>query len=429
MAPDEHISADLTGNPPRRKDFGTLDGMGNPVTTLPSYDLLGASDPLEHLLQISAEAPLSWVPALGAYLVTGYENVLAALRNDALRSANATQGFERLTAAEQEALRPLRTSIDTWMGHTTEEGHHRFQQLLKRYFTPATVNGLRPRARQLTGELLDAVAGLGRMDVVRDLAYPLPANIIADMFGMPTDDRERLRGWSKQIGAVFQNAGADRLMVSQDSVLEMQDYLRGIVAERRARPQDDLISMFVAAERDGVVNEDEIVANCVLLLFAGHETTANLIARGLNLLMANRDQLELLRSRPELNRHAVEEMLRRGGPVVTVVRETVAPVTIAGHEIPEGQHIFLAVYSANHDPAVFPDPLRFDITRKNNRHLAFGMGAYYCLGAALARVESDECFRLLLSRFPDIRPAEDQAPVVVAARPLGYRLEALPVEF
>lgn len=403
--------------------------MGNPTSTLPSYDLLGADDPLAYLRQISGETALSWVPALGAYLVTGYETVLAALKDPGLMAANATQSFERLTAAEQEALRPLRLSIDMWMGHTTWEGHHRFQQLLKRYFTPATVNGLRPRVRELTGELLDAVAADGRMDVVRDLAYPLPANIIAEMFGMPTADRDRLRVWSRQIAAVFHNVGAERLMVSQDSVLEMQDYLREIVADRRARPQDDLISMFAAAEREGVVTEDEIVANCVLLLFAGHETTANLIASGLHVLMANQDQMELLKSDPGRTRAAIEEMLRVAGPVVTVVRQAVEPVTIAGHVVPAGQHLFLAVYTANHDPAVFPDPMRFDITRKHNRHLAFGMGAYYCLGAALARVESDECFRLLLSRFPNIRPAADEEAVIVQVPPIGQRTDALPVVF
>ncbi|GAB3898913.1 cytochrome P450 [Kibdelosporangium lantanae] len=394
-----------------------------------SYDLLDADDPLEYLLEIAGESALSWVPALGAYLVTGHENVLAALRNSGLRAANATQGFERLTAAEQEALRPLRMSIDMWMGHTTPEGHHRFQQLLKRYFTPATVNGLRPRVRQLAGELLDRVAAQGGMEVVQDLAYPLPANIIADMFGMPTSDRWRLRTWSREIAAVFHNATAERLLVSQDGVLEMQDYLRTIVADRRATPRDDLISMFAAAEREGVVTEDEIVANCVLLLFAGHETTANLIAHGLNLLMTNPDQLALLRSQPTLTPSAIEEMLRCDGPVITVVRETMEPVTIAGYDIPVGKHIFLALYTANHDPAVFPDPMRFDITRKNNRHMAFGMGAYYCLGAALARVESDECFQLLLTRYPGIHPAEDQAKVMVPLPPVGHRLEALPVQF
>jgi cytochrome P450 len=185
--------------------------------------------------------------------------------------------------------------------------------------------------------------------------------------------------------------------------------------------------MFAAAERDGVVTEDEIVANCVLLLFAGHETTANLIAGGLNLLLDNQDQLALLLARPELTRSAIEEMLRHGGPVVTVVREVIEPTTIAGHDMVPGRHLFLAVYSANHDPAVFPDPLRFDITRKNNRHVAFGMGAYYCLGAALARVESDECFRLLLGRYPGIRRAGE--PEVTPVRPAGHRLTALPVAF
>src|SRR5689334_20508339 len=151
--------------------------MGNSTTMVPSYDLLNADDPLEYLRKISAESALSWVPALNAYLVTGYEHVLAALKNDAMRAASATQAFEQLSAAEQEALRPLRMSIDLWMGHTTPEGHHRFQQLLKRYFTPATVNALRPRVRQLTGELLAAASTHGELEVVQDLAYPLPANI------------------------------------------------------------------------------------------------------------------------------------------------------------------------------------------------------------------------------------------------------------
>ncbi|GAB3472567.1 cytochrome P450 [Actinophytocola sediminis] len=316
-----------------------------------------------------------------------------------------------------------------WMGHTTPEGHHRFQQLLKRYFTPATVNGLRPQMRALTGELLDAVADQGRMEVLADLAYPFPANVIADMFGMPAADRHRLRAWSKHIGAVFQNLDLDELLVSQDSVLEMQDYLREIVADRRDHPRDDLISMFVDAERRGVVTEDEIVANCVLLLFAGHETTANLIGRGLNMLMAHPDQFALLKSRPGLTRYAIEEMLRCAGPVTSVIRKSIEPVTVAGHDLPAGETMHLAVYSANHDPAVFADPMRFDITRKNNRHLAFGMGGFYCLGAALARAESEECFRLLFDRYPDLRPAADEAPVVVPTRPFGNRLESLPVEF
>jgi cytochrome P450 len=400
--------------------------MGNASSTLPSYDLLDAADPLEYLLEITEETGLSWVPALNAYLVTGYDTVLAAMKDDGLRSATATRGFDRLPLEEQEALRPLRLSIEMWMGHVTEEGHRRFQKLLKRYFTPHTVNRLRPRVRELTNELLDAVAQAGRLDVVADLAYPLPANIIAEMFGMPVADRERLRVWSRHIVAVFQNVDVERLRQSQTAVLEMQDYLRDIVADRRANPRDDLITMFTAAEREGVVTEDEIVANCVLLLFAGHETTATLIARGVNELLTHPDQLALLLERPELTRSAIEEMMRHAGPAATVIRETVAPVTIDGHELPPGKHLFLALYSANHDPAVFPDPMRFDITRKNNKHLGFAMGSYYCLGAALARVETEECLRLLLSRYPTIRRAAD--PVMDPDyQLLGERIAELPV--
>jgi cytochrome P450 len=402
--------------------------MGNALRTLPSYDLMAAENRLEYVLEISAETGLSWIPALNAYLVTGYDNVLAAMKNDGLRSATATRGFDQLTEAEQEALRPLRMSIDMWMGHTTEEGHHRFQKLLKRYFTPHTVNKLRPRVRELTGELLDAVAGQGRMEVVADLAYPLPANIIAEMFGMPVADRDRLRTWSRQIAEVFRGADAAQLHESQHGVLEMQDYLRAIVADRREHPRDDLITMFTAAEREGVVNEDEIVANCVLLLFAGHETTATLITRGVHELVTNRDQLDLLVSNPDLTRSAIEEMMRHAGPVAAVIRETTAPVTIDGYDLPPGKHLFLAVYSANHDPSAFPDPMRFDITRKNNKHLGFALGSYYCLGAALARVETEECLRLLLSRHPGIRLTTEQPVIDVNYAILGSKIESLPVE-
>jgi cytochrome P450 len=248
------------------------------------------------------------------------------------------------------------------------------------------------------------------------------------MLGMPTSDREQLQAWSRDILALFQLADMDRLRLAQRSVLEMQEYMRALVAERRVEPRDDLMSMFVAAEREGVVNEEEIVANCVLLLFAGHETTAGLIANGLVLLLANPDQLELLKSRPDLTPSAVEEMLRCGGPASTVVRVTTEPVRIAGTELPAGRQVYLAMLAGNRDPEVFDDPDRFDITRKPNRHTAFGLGAFYCLGAALARMETDECFRVLLERYPDVRAAYD-APDRVPSPPLGHRLRTLHVEF
>jgi cytochrome P450 len=211
-------------------------------------------------------------------------------------------------------------------------------------------------------------------------------------------------------------------------VLDMQDYLRALVAQRRQQPREDVLSMFVAAEKDGNVTEDEIVANCVLLLFAGHETTAGLIANGLLLLFENPTQLALLKSKPDLTPSAIEEMLRCGGPASLIVRRSTEPVELWGHSFATGTEFYLSTAAGNHDPEVFADPDRFDITRTNNRHTAFGMGAFYCLGAALARMESDECFRILLDRFPDVTPAyltPDRHPVP----PLAHRLQSLRVTF
>jgi cytochrome P450 len=314
------------------------------------------------------------------------------------------------------------------MGHTNPADHERLQQLLKRYFTPATINTLRPQVRQITHELLDAVAPAGRMDVVTDLAYPLPANVIANMLGMPTGDRQRLQAWSRDIVAIFQIADVDALRRCQRSTLEMQEYLRPLIAQRRIHPSDDILSVFVAAQHDGTVSEQEILANCVLLLFAGHETTAGLIANGLALLLQHPDQLALLRRRPDLTPSAVEEMLRYDGPASAVMRVSEQPVELAGHSFPANTQFHLAMLAGNRDPDVFADPELFDITRTGNRHTAFGLGAFYCLGAALARMEADECFRILLDRFPDIRPRY-QTPDRESDSPLGRRLRSLPVEW
>ncbi|KOX14189.1 cytochrome P450 hydroxylase [Saccharothrix sp. NRRL B-16348] len=405
--------------------------MSDSAVAVQSYDLFtpeAMADPMPLLHRIRAESPVSHLPQLDAYLLTRHADIVATLKDRRFSPANMAQGLATFTQAQQDELLPLRDSMHLWMGHTVEADHVRFQQLLKRYFTPATVNGLRPRIRELTAELLDAVADRGRMDVVADLAYPLPANVIAEMLGMPTSEREQLQAWSRDIVAIFQLADFERLRQSQRSVLEMEDYVRGLVRQRRADPREDLISMFVAAEREGQVTEDEIVANCVLLLFAGHETTAGLIANGLVLLLENPDELARLKADPDLTPAAVEEMLRCDGPASLIVRESTAPVEVGGLDLPAGKRFYLAMMAGNRDPEVFADPDRFDITRRPNRHTAFGLGAFYCLGAALARTEADECFRALLGRFPDLRPAYDaldRSPVP----PLGHRLHSLNVEF
>ncbi|MFI9007601.1 cytochrome P450 [Actinosynnema sp. NPDC053489] len=405
--------------------------MSDSAVAVRSYDVFAPeaqADPIPVLHRIRAESPVSHLPQLDAYLLTRHADIVAALKDRRLSPANMTQGLDAFTRDQQDELLPLRESIHLWMGHTVEADHVRFQQLLKRYFTPATVNGLRPRIRELTTELLDAAADRGGMDVVTDLAYPLPANVIAEMLGMPTSEREQLQTWSRDLLAIFQLADFERLRQAQRSVLEMEDYVRGLVRQRRTDPRDDLISMFVDAEREGLVTEHEIVANCVLLLFAGHETTAGLIANGLALLLQHPDELTRLRTDPDLTPAAVEEVLRCDGPASSIVRESTAPVEVGGLELPAGTRVYLAIAAGNRDPEVFPDPDRFDITRRPNRHTAFGLGAFYCLGAALARTETDECFRALLPRFPDLRPAYDELDRTPVP-PLGHRLRSLRVEF
>ncbi len=401
------------------------------TATIRSYDLFtpeAMSDPMALLRQMRAESPVGWSPQLHAYVLTRHADIVAALKDRRLANANLTRGYDRLSPQEQEELAPLRESIRLWMGHTDPADHVRMQQLLKRYFTPATVDALRPQVRQITHELLDAVAPAGRMEVVSELAYPLPANVIANMLGMPTADRPRLQAWSRDIAAVFQIADIEALRRARNSTVEMQEYLRPLIEQRRAHPGDDIITVLVEAERDGTVSAEEIAPNCVLLLFAGHETTAGLIANGLALLLAHPDQLALLRSRPELTPSAVEEMLRYDGPASAVMRVSEQPVEIGGHSFPAHTQFHLAMLAGNRDPDVFPDPERFDITRTGARHTAFGLGAFYCLGAALARMEADECFRILLDRFPGIRPAYDSLDREMTS-PLGQRLRSLPVEW
>jgi len=322
---------------------------------------------------------------------------------------------------------PLRKAVELWMGHTNNADHQRFIGLLKRFFTPAMVDRFRPRVRELSHEMLDAVGPTGRMDLVAELAYPLPASVISEMLGVPDDNRPQLLAWSANIAAIAEIVSYDRLMDCQRSLLAMQEYMLELVRERRASPRDDLISRFVAAESEGVVSEPEILSNCVMLLFSGHETTGGLITNGLVQLFNNPDQMELLRSNPELMPGAVEEMLRLAGPASVITRTSTAPVEVAGYPFPAGQQFLLALNAANRDPEVFEDPDRFDATRVPNRHVAFATGLFHCLGAALARMEADEFFRILLSRFPNVCPAYDEPdwqPVFLISR----RLKKLPID-
>jgi cytochrome P450 len=375
------------------------------------------------------EADVQWSEQFGGWVVTGHDEIGVALKAPGLTAARMVGQLDMLPVEQRDQIRPLRDSVAQWMGHTNQVDHLRMQRVIKRYFSPATVERLRPRVQALTDELIDGVEARGGCEVVAELARPLPARVIAEMLGVPPADRDLLPAWSRDIGAVFGPVDLPSLLRSQRSVVEMSDYLRPVVAARRAEPTDDLISMLVAAQEQGTVRDtDEIVANCVLLLFAGHETTAGLIANGLHLLLTHPDQLELLRATPELLPAAVEEMLRYAGPAGAITRLAVQPTELCGHSVEPGQVLLAALGAGNRDPGLCPAPEVFDVTRDAVRHLAFGQGTFYCLGAPLARVEAQVFFATALRRLPGLRLHPD-GPEWGEAKLLSTRMERLPVTF
>jgi hypothetical protein len=292
-----------------------------------------------------------------------------------------------------------------WAVFTDPPAHTRLRGLMNKAFTPRAVERVRPRIQEIVDELIDRVCHLGRMDVIRDVASPLPVTVIAEMLGVPKEDRERLKTWSDELALFIGSALAtpDKYERAGHSIMELSEYFRSLIAARRAHAHDDMLSALIAAEeRDAVLSEDELVATCVLLLFAGHETTTNLIGNGLLGLLRDPDQLEVLRAEPSLAPLAVEELLRYDGPTPAMVRVAAEDMKIGDKRIKRGDRIFAIINAANRDPAQFADPDRLDLRREPNRHIAFGFGIHFCIGAPLARLEGQIAFATLLRRLSDL---------------------------
>jgi cytochrome P450 PksS len=282
--------------------------------------------------------------------------------------------------------------------------HTRLRALVHKAFTPRRVEQLRGRIQTLVDDLLTAARGKREIELVADLALPLPATVIADLLGVPSSDRRRFHRWSARIVAI--SSGRD-MVLAVHSVLAFMRYLRRLCAQRRTQPQDDLVTALNEAEEAGdVLSEDELLAMVFLLLVAGHETTVNLIASGTLALLQHPEQLARLRDDPASIRTAIEELLRYTSPVeMATERYARDDVALAGVAIPRGDLVLGVLGSANRDSAQFAHPDALDVVREPNRHLAFGQGAHYCLGAPLARLEGQIAIETLLRRLPDVRLA------------------------
>ena len=282
--------------------------------------------------------------------------------------------------------------------------HTRLRSLVSKAFTPRAVEALRSRIQELVDGLLDCAAERGRMDVVPDLAIPLPVLVIAEMLGVPPEDRGLFKRWSGDVAAGLEPVFDRAVMVRADQTTrEIIEYFRAVIRRRRLNPGEDLVSRLVAAEEAGDrLDEAEMLAFCLLLLVAGNETTTNLIGNGLLALMRHPDQLRRLEQDPGLAESAVEELLRFDSPVQLTGRVALEDLEIGGKRIARNEFVIPLTGAANHDPAQFSNPERLDIGRQENRHLAFGLGIHFCLGAPLARAEGQIVFRTLAERMPKI---------------------------
>jgi cytochrome P450 len=379
----------------------------------PTYHRLRAEDPVHH-------------SPLGFWVLTRYEDVVSVLRDPRF----IKEPLAALVAARFGAEVPRGVGLS--MLDRDPPDHTRLRGLVSKAFTPRVVEGLRPRIQEIVDGLIARAQAAGSMDVIEEFAYPIPVNVICEMMGVPVKDHERFKGWSLDIAR-----GLDSIWLPPDSEIPrrsaaarhaISDYFRELIAERRASARGDLLSALIAAEEAGdKLNEEELLATCILILIAGHETTVNLIGNGVLALLRHPAELGRLRVTPGLITSAVEELLRYDGPVQRTARVASDDVTIGGRTIRQGEMVMPFIGAADRDPAQFPEPDRLDLSRADNRHIAFGWGIHFCLGAPLARVEGQIAIDTLVRRMPRLELVSD---TVEYRQSLTLRgLKALPVKF
>jgi hypothetical protein len=349
--------------------------------------------------------PVHWSDGLHGWVVARYEDCHAILQQPLRFSSDRFRKLGPEYRSGRPEVQDVARLLQDWFVFRDPPDHTRMRRLLHNAFTPRELDQMRPRIQRVVDDLYDRAAERGGMDYVRDFAFPLPASVIAIMLGAPVGDIEPLKRWSDQLAAFIggSQTALDNAEVARAGAFSMVDYFRALIAARKSTPRDDLISLMLAAEADGErMTSEEVVANCVLLLTAGHETTTNLLASGLYLLLSHPDQFALMRENPERVLGAVEECLRLESPVPALIKVAAEPVALRGRKIEAGQMVIPLLGSANRDEHLFAEAERMDISRHPNRHLAFGHGIHFCLGGPLARVEAQIAFATLLRRFESV---------------------------
>ncbi len=388
------------------------------------------ANPYPFYAQLRTETPVCRVMLPDkrmAYLITRYDDVVQTLKDQRFAK-------DRHNAMDPEQLKkepwlpPMFKPLLRQMLDLDDPDHSRLRGLVHKAFTPRRIEQLQTRIQNMCDSLLDAAERRGNPDLIRDFAMPLPVAIIAELIGVPKQDGAKFQSWSNTL--IASSASSWGIALTIPSMMSFMHYVRSLIKARRAEPRDDLTTALVQAEEAGEhLTEDELLAMIVLLLIAGHETTVNLIGNGTLSLLEHPEQLERLRGNPAGIKLAVEELLRYNSPVeMATERYASEDLIIAGETLPRGSLAFAVIASANRDERQFSNPDTLDLGREPNRHLAFGQGIHYCLGAPLARMEGQIAIATLLRRYPNLRLATPPAALRWRKGLVLRGLEALPIE-
>ena len=365
------------------------------------------------------------MPLMNAYLPSRYEDCVAMLKDHRFvrNRSTATGGGGRLPFPMPKSVGLL---MDSMINVDAPE-HRRLRNLVHKGFTPRRLAALDGRIEEITHQLLDKAEQNGRMELMEEFARPIPVTVIADMVGVEADEVPELSGFIDAL-----TDGMSGMLVAKTIFWDLPKatkFCRGLIERKRANPADDILTALIEAEDEGSrLTEDELIAMVFLLIVAGHETTFGLITNATYALLTHPDQLALLREDPELIDSAIEEVLRFNGPLYATKPEyATEELTLGGVTIPKGAAVLPLLGAANHDPDIFENPEQFDITREKNRHLGFGMGIHYCLGAPLARMETKIAIKALLARNPNLRLGIDPSELQLVPRPGWHQYKAMPV--
>ncbi|MEM7524479.1 MAG: cytochrome P450 [Pseudomonadota bacterium] len=371
------------------------------------------ADPYEALAQLRKDDPVHWHPGLKSWVVTRYDDVRALLLGDDLSVSRLTAFYRKLPEGDAALLRDIVGYLNLWIAFRDPPDHTRMRRIMRHAFTGRAMTAMETGVAPVVDLLLDGLEGRGRIEAIADYAGKVPAFVIMDLLDIPRARFEEFRRWSDDLAVFIGGArrADDKYERAHRGCAEMAGFFRDLVAERRATPQNGFVDDLIAARDDGeALGEDELVATCILVLFAGHETTSNLIGNALLTLLRHPETLSRFLADPALTDRTLEEVMRFDGPTGGLVRVVAKDHELRGRRLGEGERVIVMVTGANRDPEVFPDPDVFDIDRAPNRHLTFGQGVHLCIGARLAREEGRVAVRRFFDRFPTAALAADDAP-------------------